>query len=147
MLIGAVVAVSHCHSAVQEFYQRLHVPPSSIEYTTSAYCLDRCATCTSMHTCACSMHCTQTACLCIYGNPHWLHPTSAHRLDRCAHAPECRTLALIQCIVRKQRFLCIRLQPSLIAPHQRLLPGQVRGSQLAKAYLCVPFLLCACNDC
>ncbi|WIA39105.1 hypothetical protein OEZ86_005243 [Tetradesmus obliquus] len=28
-------------SALQEFYQRLHMPPSSIEYTTSTYCLDR----------------------------------------------------------------------------------------------------------
>jgi hypothetical protein len=28
-------------SALQEFYQRLHVPPSSIQYSTTTYCLDR----------------------------------------------------------------------------------------------------------
>lgn len=28
-------------SAVQQFYQKLHIPPDQIEYTTTSYCLDK----------------------------------------------------------------------------------------------------------
>lgn len=31
----------HDCSAVQQFYQKLHIPPDQIEYTTTSYCLDK----------------------------------------------------------------------------------------------------------